>query len=43
MTDFVAFKERQHQAWSTGDFGIIARSIVIVSELLCEAMDLHPG
>jgi ubiquinone/menaquinone biosynthesis C-methylase UbiE len=43
MTDFVAFKERQQQAWSTGDFGIIARSIVIVSERLCEAVDLRPG
>jgi len=43
MTDFVAFKERQQQAWSTGDFGIIARSIVIVGELLCEAVDLRPG
>ena len=28
MTDFVAFKERQQQAWSTGDFVIIARRIL---------------
>jgi ubiquinone/menaquinone biosynthesis C-methylase UbiE len=43
MTDFVAFKERQQQAWLTGDFGIIARSIVIVGELLCEAVEIRPG
>jgi len=43
MTDFVAFKERQQQGWLTGDFGIIARTIVLVGELLCEAVDLRPG
>src|SRR5712691_3566764 len=43
MPDFVAFKERQQQGWVTGDFGIIARTMVIVGELLCEAVDLRPG
>jgi ubiquinone/menaquinone biosynthesis C-methylase UbiE len=43
MTDVVAFKERQQQGWVTGDFGIIARTMVIVGELLCEAVDLRPG
>jgi 2-polyprenyl-3-methyl-5-hydroxy-6-metoxy-1,4-benzoquinol methylase len=43
MTDFVALKERRQQAWSTGDFGIIARTSVIVGVLLCEAVDLRPG
>jgi ubiquinone/menaquinone biosynthesis C-methylase UbiE len=43
MTDFVAFKERQQQGWVTGDFGIIARTMVLVGELLCEAIDLRPG
>jgi ubiquinone/menaquinone biosynthesis C-methylase UbiE len=43
MTDFVAFKERQQQGWVTGDFGIIARTMVLVGELLCEAVDLRPG
>jgi ubiquinone/menaquinone biosynthesis C-methylase UbiE len=43
MTDFAAFKERQQQGWLTGDFGIIARTIVLVGELLCEAVDLRPG
>ena len=39
MTDFAAFKERQQQGWVTGDFGIIARTMVLVGELLCEAVD----
>jgi ubiquinone/menaquinone biosynthesis C-methylase UbiE len=43
MTDVVAFKERQQQGWVTGDFGIIARTMVLVGELLCEAVDLRPG
>src|SRR5262249_40404581 len=43
MTDFAAFKERQQQGWVTGDFGIIARTMVLVGELLCEAVDLRPG
>jgi ubiquinone/menaquinone biosynthesis C-methylase UbiE len=43
MTDVVAFKERQQQGYLTGDFGIIARTMVIVGELLCEAVDLRPG
>ena len=34
MTDVVAFKERQQQGYLTGDFGIIARTMVIVGELL---------
>src|SRR5215813_9199708 len=43
MTDFATFKERQQQGWLTGDFGIIVRTIVLVGELLCEAVDLRPG
>jgi ubiquinone/menaquinone biosynthesis C-methylase UbiE len=43
MTDFVTLKERQQQWWTSGDFGIIARTSIIVGELLCEAVDLRPG
>ena len=43
MTDLVALKERQQQWWTSGDFGIIARTTTIVGELLCEAVDLRPG
>jgi ubiquinone/menaquinone biosynthesis C-methylase UbiE len=43
MTDFVTFKARQQQAWSTGDFTIIAQANVLMGELLCEALDLRSG
>jgi ubiquinone/menaquinone biosynthesis C-methylase UbiE len=43
MTDVVAFQERQQQGWVTGDCGIIARTMVLVGELLCEAIELRPG
>jgi ubiquinone/menaquinone biosynthesis C-methylase UbiE len=43
MADFATFKARQQQAWSTGDFTIIAQASVLVGELLCEALDLRAG
>ncbi|MEO8286013.1 MAG: class I SAM-dependent methyltransferase [Chloroflexota bacterium] len=41
--DFSAIKQRQQQTWNSGDFDRIATLIMITSELLCEAVDLHPG
>lgn len=38
-----AIKVRQQQAWATGDFALLANKIVLVSEQLCEAVDLLPG
>jgi len=43
MTDLAAIKERQQQMWAAGDFSMIGVSQVIVSELLCEAVDLRAG
>jgi SAM-dependent methyltransferase len=43
MADLEAIKRRQQQAWATGDFAKIAVSQILVGELLCEAVDLHPG
>lgn len=43
MTDLEAVKKRQQEAWAAGDFSVCATRIVIVSELLCEAVDVHPG
>ena len=43
MTDFSAIKERQQEMWATGDYGMVATAIVLVSELLCEAVELRPG
>jgi protein-L-isoaspartate O-methyltransferase len=43
MVDVAGFKAQQQQGYAAGDFGIIARTTVIVGELLCEAVDLRPG
>lgn len=40
--DFEAIKQRQQQTWGSGDYDRIAVHIMITSELLCEAVDLHP-
>jgi SAM-dependent methyltransferase len=41
--DLRAIKGRQQLTWSSGDFDRIAATLTIVGELLCEAVDLHPG
>jgi ubiquinone/menaquinone biosynthesis C-methylase UbiE len=41
--DLRAIKERQQKAWSSGDYGKIGVTLVIMAEMLCEAVDLHPG
>jgi SAM-dependent methyltransferase len=41
--DLRAVKQRQQQAWSSGDFGVVAARIVIVAEQLVESADLHAG
>ncbi|MBA3868257.1 MAG: class I SAM-dependent methyltransferase [Chloroflexota bacterium] len=41
--DLAAVKAKQQQAWSTGDYAIVGASLLIVSEQLCEAADLHSG
>ena len=41
MTDLVAMKKRQQQMWSTGDYMLVSGDIVLVSEWLCEAVDLR--
>lgn len=43
MTNFVAVTERQRAAWAAGDFGRIGSLVVLPPELLCEAVDVHPG
>jgi ubiquinone/menaquinone biosynthesis C-methylase UbiE len=39
----VAIKERQRKAWSSGDYGKPGVTLIIIAELLCEAVDLRPG
>ncbi len=41
--DLAAIKERQQKAWSSGDYSKPGVTLVIMSELLCEAVDLRPG
>jgi len=43
MTNLAPIKERQQEAWSAGDFSRFASTIVIVSERLCESVDLRAG
>lgn len=43
MADLDAVRRRQQEAWAAGDFSMIATQQLIVGELLCEAVDVHPG
>jgi ubiquinone/menaquinone biosynthesis C-methylase UbiE len=41
--DLAAIKQRQQQTWASGDFAAVGARILLVSELLCEAVDLRAG
>ncbi len=41
--DLDAVKRRQQQAWSSGDFAVVAARIVLVAEHLCDTADLRAG
>src|SRR5215210_8857885 len=41
--DLAAIKDRQQKTWTTGNFARIGNRMVIVGELLCEAVDLRAG
>lgn len=41
--DLVTVKSRQQAAWSSGNYAVIGTTLQITGELLCEAVDLHPG
>lgn len=41
--DFAAVTSRQQQTWATGDFNVIAQSVIGASEQLCSAVDPRPG
>jgi SAM-dependent methyltransferase len=41
--DLTAVKERQQQMWATGDYAEVGSRLQIVSEMLCEAVDLRAG
>src|SRR5918995_6066593 len=41
--DLATIKERQQLAWASGDYAMFGATLLIMSELLCEAVDLRPG
>ena len=41
QADLSLVKARQQQTWASGDYTVIAAQIVLVSDLLAEAADLH--
>jgi SAM-dependent methyltransferase len=41
--DLAQVKQRQQQAWASGDFAVVAARIVLVAEQLCDTADLHAG
>ncbi len=36
-------KESQRQTWASGDYAMLGTTLLIISELLCEAVDLRSG
>jgi len=43
MSDLSMIKDRQREMWAAGDYAAVATPLLIVSELLCEAVDLRAG
>jgi ubiquinone/menaquinone biosynthesis C-methylase UbiE len=41
--DFEAIKQRQQKTWASGNYALVGTRLQIVSELLCEAVDLRAG
>jgi len=41
--DVAAIKNRQHGAWSSGDYAVVGTTLQIVGETLCEALDVRAG
>jgi ubiquinone/menaquinone biosynthesis C-methylase UbiE len=38
-----AIKERQRKTWASGDYARIGNTLVIIGEMLCEAVNVHAG
>ena len=43
VPDLAAVKQRQQQAWASGDFHVVAARIVLTAEHLCDTADLRAG
>ena len=42
-SDLASIKERQQRVWASGDYAMFGVGLLIISELLCEAMNLRPA
>lgn len=42
-SDLAEIKERQQRAWASGDYAMFGATLLVMSELLCEAVDIRPG
>ena len=43
IPDLATIKGRQQKAWSSGDYGRVGVTLLVMAELLAEAADLKPG
>jgi SAM-dependent methyltransferase len=43
VADFAVIKQRQQQVWAAGNYATVGNTLVLVSELLCEAADVRAG
>lgn len=41
--NFDAIKGRQQATWAAGNYAVVGSTLVLISERLCEAVDLHAG
>ena len=41
--DFEALKQRSQRTWAAGDYSAVGGNLLLMSELLCEAVDLRAG
>jgi ubiquinone/menaquinone biosynthesis C-methylase UbiE len=42
-TSLETIRQRQQQTWADGDYGVVAATIPLIAERLCEAADLRAG
>jgi len=43
LPDYSTIKQRQQQMWASGDFNVVGSRALLISELLCEAVDIRAG
>jgi len=43
LSEYSAIKTKQQASWESGDYAIVGNAMPLMSELLCEAMDVRSG